>query len=88
MSNARDNDFGTVFEAEMATINLIRTGDRMTAEVTIRIEEPDDDVLTELFKIAKRPITAIFSVKGIPPQGQHDERANLAHPDPGMRLFG
>lgn len=88
MSNARDNDFGTVFEAEMATINLRLAGSRMTAEVMIRIEEPDNDVLAELLKIAKRPITAIFSVRGIPPQGQHGDRSNLAHPDPGMRLFG
>jgi hypothetical protein len=88
MSNARDNEFGTVFEAEMAAINLRRTGDRMTAEVTIRIEEPDDDVLAELLRIAKRPIFAIFSVRGISPQGQSDERANLGRSDHGVSLFG
>ncbi len=88
MKNERDNDFGTVFEAEMAAINLRKTGDRMTAEVTIRIEEPDDDVLADLLKIAKKPISAIFSVRGIPEQGWDADRLNLTHPGPGMSLFG
>jgi hypothetical protein len=82
MRTTGDNDFGTVFEAEIAAVNLHRTGDRLSAFVTIKIEEPDDDVLIELFKIAKKPVAAIFSARGIQGPMGDTENASAAGSDP------
>jgi hypothetical protein len=81
MRTTGDNDFGTVFEAEIAAVNLQKTGDQLSAFVTIKIEEPDDDVLLELFKIAKKPVAAIFSARGIQGHRGDTENASAAGSD-------
>jgi hypothetical protein len=87
MSTTRDDNPGTRFDAEISTINLRHTGDRMIAEVTIRIEEPDDDVLADLIQNVKKPLWAALMVKDIPAQGAHVDRPTTATPATPMSLY-